>query len=138
MKRAATYVYSLAAWLFVLGVVVQVFLAGLVVVARTTTWEVHTGLGHTLGLPLLLMLLTMYLGKRSARRKRLTWLLFGVYLIQADFVIFLRESFPLASALHPVLALIDFALGWRLARSALPQRRPVGIIGGAAEAVVGD
>lgn len=34
MKRGFVVTYQIAAWLFVIGVVVQVFLAGLVVVAR--------------------------------------------------------------------------------------------------------
>jgi len=50
--------------------------------------------------------------------KRLTWLLFLVYLLQADVLIFLRASAPVLSALHPVLALVDFALGLVLARQA--------------------
>jgi hypothetical protein len=47
--------------------------------------------------------------------KRLTWLLLGVYILQADVLIFMRASAPVLSALHPVLALVDFALGLALA-----------------------
>ena len=42
--------------------------------------------------------------------------LFGVYVLQADIVIFLREQLPLVSAFHPVLALVDFALALTLVR----------------------
>ena len=52
--------------------------------------------------------------------KRLTWLLFGAYFLQADVVIFLRFQAPGIAALHPVLALVDFALGVSLARRAWP------------------
>lgn len=120
MQRIARTAYRLFAWLFVAGVAAQVFLAGLVVVARVADWENHTDLGHGLGIPLLLMLVSMYLGKLPRSSKRLTWLLFGVYVLQADVLIFMRDSLPYASALHPVLALVDFALGWHLARSAVP------------------
>lgn len=120
MERVSRVIYRTAAWLFVVGVLVQVFLAGLVVVARVISWERHVELGHALALPLLLMLVSMYLGRLPRSTKRLTWLLFGVYVFQADFVIFLRDTVPYASALHPVLALIDFALGWQLARSGVP------------------
>ena len=68
--------------------------------------------------PLLFMLVTMYLGRLPDHLKRLTWLLFVVYALQADVVIFLRLQAPLVSALHPVLALFDFALGVLLARRA--------------------
>jgi hypothetical protein len=119
MKRAAVVAYALASSLFVLGVLAQVFLAGLVVVSRVASWESHIGLGHGLGLALLVMLLCAYLGRMPARTKRLTWLLFAVYFIQADVLIFLRQSVPYAAALHPVLALIDFVLGWHLTRQGL-------------------
>lgn len=93
----------------------QTFFAGMAAVARIAGWENHVSLGHSLGLPLLLMLITMYTGQLPRRMKRLTWLLFAVYFVQADIVIFMREDLPLVSAIHPVLALIDFALGWHLA-----------------------
>lgn len=115
MRKVGKWSYTLFSWLFVVGVLAQVFLAGLVVVARTSTWENHVNLGHTLGLPLILMLISMYVGGLPKRRKTLTWLLFAGYLFQADFVIFLRDSVPVASALHPVMALINFALGWEVA-----------------------
>ena len=108
--------YRILTWLFLVGVVLQVFLAGMVVVARQSDWETHIGLGHTLGLPLILMLIHMYVGKASSAVKRTTWILFLVYFIQADVIIFMRQSVPLLSAFHPVLALVEFWLGMRLLR----------------------
>jgi hypothetical protein len=116
--KVARVVYSVFAWLFVAGVAMQVFFAGMTVVANRWAWDNHVGLGHTLALPLLVMLVTMYIGKLPGGMKRLTWLLFGVYVLQADVLIFLRASAPVLSALHPVLALADFALGLALARQA--------------------
>jgi hypothetical protein len=72
--------------LFLVGVVVQVFLAGMVVVALRMGWNNHRGLGHGLTFPLLVMLIT----------------------------IFLQFQVPVISALHPVLALARAA--WPLAR----------------------
>jgi hypothetical protein len=69
------------------------------------------------------MLISMYLGRQPSSIKRLTWLLFGVYVLQADVVIFLRVQAPVISALHPVLALVDFTLGQALARRAWPLAR---------------
>jgi hypothetical protein len=118
MVRISRYIYQVLAWLFVAGVVTQVFLAGMVVVAGQISWESHIGLGHSLGGLLLLMLISMYLGRLPGSMKRLTWVLFGVYVLQADILIFLRVQAPLLSALHPVLALFDFALGLVLTRQA--------------------
>ncbi len=119
MIKAARYTYLVLVWLFLIGVVTQVFLAGMVVVAGLSNWEGHIGLGHTLGLPLIFMLISMYVGRMPSETKRLTWLLFLVYVIQADVVVFMRDSLPMASALHPVIALFDFAIGWVLARRAV-------------------
>jgi len=123
MVKVSRYVYLVGVWLFLVGVVVQVFLAGMVVVAAQMGWNDHIGLGHTLALPLLIMLISMYLGRMPRGVKNLTWLLFGVYVLQADVVIFLRAQAPVVSALHPVLALFDFTLAAVLARRAWPLAR---------------
>jgi hypothetical protein len=125
MVKISRYAYLGASWLFLAGVIAQVFLAGMVVVALRMNWNLHRDTGHTIGLPLLIMLITMYLGRMPVSLKRLTWLLFGVYFLQADVVIFLRAQAPVISALHPVLALFDFAIGWILARRAWPLAREV-------------
>lgn len=125
MVKISRYVYWIIAWLFVVGVVVQVFLAGMVVVAVQLPWDDHITLGHSLAGPLLILLISMYLGRLPGSMKRLTWLLFGVYVLQADVLIFLRQSVPVLSAFHPVLALVDFALGLTLARRALSLVRQV-------------
>lgn len=114
MKLSRT-AYAVLAWIFVAGVLTQVFFAGMTVVANRWGWSNHISLGHGLAAPLVLMLVTMYTGRLPGRMKRLTWLLFGVYVLQADVVIFMRMTAPVVSALHPVLALVDFALGTWLA-----------------------
>ncbi len=125
MEKVSRFVYLFAAWLFVVGVIVQVFLAGMVVVAMQMGWVNHISLGHGLAFPLLVMLISMYFGRLPRSMKWMTWLLFGAYVLQADVVIFLRLQAPLISALHPVLALVDFALGLVLARRAWPLARQV-------------
>lgn len=118
MEKASRIVYLIASSLFLAGVAVQVFLAGMVVVAFQMDWSNHRDLGHTLALPLLVMLVSAYLGHLPRKMKWLTWLLFAVYIIQADVLIFLRASLPIASAFHPVLALADVLLAATLARQA--------------------
>jgi len=87
----------------------------MVVVAGKMGWSSHGDLGHSLGLPLIFMLITAYIGRLPGSMKRLTRLLLGVYILQADVFIFMRDSAPAISALHPVMALIDFALELTLA-----------------------
>lgn len=110
--------YLVFAVLFLIGIIVQVYLVGMTIVARQISWQNHIGLGHGLAAPLLFMLLSAYLGRFPRRIKLLTWLLVGIYVFQADVVIFMRATAPLVSAIHPVLALIDFALAISLVRSA--------------------
>lgn len=123
MIKGTRIVYLIASWLFLVGVLAQVFLAGMVVVAAQMGWNNHISLGHGLGLPLLVMLISAYLGRLPGNMKRLTWLLFVVYILQADVIIFLRGSVPVISAFHPVLALVDFALVLTLALRAWPLAR---------------
>ncbi len=110
MVKISRIIYFIACSLFLIGVALQVFLAGMVVVAMQMGWSNHRDLGHSLVLPLLVMLITAYLGKLPRGMKWLTWLLFVVYIIQADVLIFMRASLPVASAFHPVLALVDCVL----------------------------
>lgn len=116
--KVSRVIYSVFAWLFVVGVATQVFFAGMAVVAHQWSWDNHAGLGHMLALPLLVMLVTAYVGRMPGRMKRLTWLLFAIYVLQADVLIFLRDSVPVLSAFHPVLALADIVLAVALARQA--------------------
>lgn len=111
MINALRMAYLIAAGIFVAGVTAQVFLAGMVVVASQIGWSNHINLGHMLALPLVVMLATAYLGRLPGSLKQLTWLLFAIYILQADVIIFLRDSAPVISAFHLVLALADFGLG---------------------------
>ena len=129
MTKISQFVYLAASSLFLIGVTLQVFLAGMVVVALQGGWANHRDLGHTLGLPLLVMLVTVYLGRFPRKMKWLTWLLLVVYFIQADVLIFMRDSIPFVSAFHPVLALVDFGLAaflvyqaWIVIRAAREER----------------
>lgn len=123
MTSKLNLAYRICAWLFVAGVVAQVTLAGLTVVAAQIDWSIHREFGHIIGLPLYLMVVAMYVGKASSEIKRTTWILLLVFILQTGVTIFLRFSAaPVVylSALHPVLALIDFWLAMRLLRLTKP------------------
>lgn len=116
--KLSRMIYLIAAWAFIVGVILQLFFVGMTVVARQWDWANHGVLGHALGLPVLVMVIAVFTGRLPKSMKWLTLALFGVYVLQADVIIFLRDSAPLVSALHPVLALADFALGLYLVREA--------------------
>ena len=95
--RVSRYAYAAATWLFVLGILAQVFLVGLSLLGRQPAWQSHIGLGHGLGLVALLIVVLAYTGQLPVRLKRLSWLNFVVYILLADVVIFMRDSLPLVA-----------------------------------------
>jgi uncharacterized protein DUF6220 len=113
------YAYTAVAWLFVIGILTQVFLVGLSLLGRQPSWQIHIGLGHTLGILALLLVILAYVGALPYPFKRLTWLTFALYVLLADIVIFMRDSIPVVAALHPVLAITLFAFTTNLALRAL-------------------
>ena len=108
--RFSRYGYATAACLFVVGILTQVFLVGLSLLGRQPSWQTHMGLGHTLSILVLLMIILAYVGRLPRPMKPLTWLSLILYVMLADVVIFMRGSVPLVAALHPVLAVVEFAL----------------------------
>ncbi|GHO65380.1 hypothetical protein KSC_042720 [Ktedonobacter sp. SOSP1-52] len=115
MYKGIRVVYMIDAWLFPAAILVQVFFAGLSLFTRQSYWGAHDPFGHIIGfLPLLLVLLA-YLGRLQPPAKRLAWTLLGVYFIQADLLTLLSSTVPLLGALHPVLALVLFALALTIA-----------------------
>jgi len=116
MNESANRLFRILVWLFLIAIFAQLFLAGMVAVAEELKdWSLHAALGHMLAFILIPLLIIMYVGQASREVKLLTWVLFVVWFVQVYvLVILLRESLPVASALHPVLALIDFWLALRL------------------------
>jgi hypothetical protein len=123
--RLSHYAYAAAAWLFVAGILTQVFLVGLSLLGGQSGWQIHIGLGHGLSILALLMTVFAYTGRMPHPMKLFTWLSLVLYGLLADVVVFLRGSFPLVAALHPVLAVLLFGIAgflamraWRLVREA--------------------
>lgn len=111
--------FAAAAWLYLAGVVVQVFLAG-AGLFRLTDWTAHTQLGWGLGsAPLLLVALSL-LARPGRGTILLTAALSLAAMIQPELAAARHEA-PVIAALHPVNALLVFWLTWRVARrSAVP------------------
>src|SRR6266702_1026284 len=84
MVKWTRILYLSAAWLFPAAILIQVFLVGLSLFTGQAYWSTHRDVGHSLAvLPLLLVILA-YLGRLPRSEKLLIWLLFGVYLVQAE------------------------------------------------------
>ena|SRR5260370_11464044 len=110
MVKWTRRLYSFAAWLFPVAILIQVFFVGLSLFTGQVYWSTHRDFGHSLAvLPLLLVGLS-YLGRLPRTEKLLAWLLFGTYLVQAEVFAAIRSAVPILAAFHPVLALVLFAL----------------------------
>lgn len=119
--RGWRFAFAAAAWLYLAGIVVQVFLAG-AGLFELTDWRLHTEVGWGLSsAPLLLLLLAF-----PARLERRTlWLTLGLTVaafLQPELAA-ARKSAPVAAAFHPVNALFVFWLAWLVARQAVEHLR---------------
>ena len=116
MVRGARYVYVGLAWLFVAGLVVQVFFAGMGIF-RASDFEPHVNLGWILHLVPLLILAAAAVGR--AGRRRILWAAaLAVTVFVLPIVVLSRADAPALAALHPVLAVISFWLAVVVARDA--------------------
>jgi hypothetical protein len=105
-------VHAAAAALFVVAIVVQVFLAGaaLANLGGSGNFESHIEFGYTwVGLAALALLLTALAARRPRRDVLITLGILVLYIVQTALPN-ARTSAPWIAALHPVNALVLFAL----------------------------
>jgi len=110
--------FAVVAWLFLIGIVVQVFLAGVgLFVPGANPFQYHVALGWLLHLGPLLVLLMAGLAGAGRRTVWLSVALLVLVGIQ-PFLPSMRQDVPFAAALHPVNALAIFWLSLTIARRA--------------------
>lgn len=109
MVTGARMAYVALAWLFVVGVVVQVLFIGLTLFVDKQNVELHRTLGWILHLWPVLILIAAAVG-RVGRRQVLTALALAIVTFTVPILATLRESSPVIAALHPVGAILTFAL----------------------------
>jgi hypothetical protein len=112
--------YQIVAWLFPVAILFQVFLVGLSLFTTQPYWDAHIGFGHSIIFLPALQVLLAYLRQISPPARLLTWLSLGITLIQTEVFAMIRTAVPALAALHPVLALVLFALALTIAWRALP------------------
>lgn len=123
--------HLVVAWAFVVGVVVQVFLAGLGVFDSPATFRVHAGWGFMLEILPLILLVFAAVGKLGRRQVLYAAALLGMFMLQSVFV-GLRADLPMIAALHPLngfaILLVGIAMArdaWIARRSGEPSRSPI-------------
>jgi hypothetical protein len=110
--------YLIVAWLFPVAILIQVLFVGLSLFTGQAFWDLHSTFGHLIVLVPLLLVCLSYLGRLPSPAKRPAWLVLGITLIQTEVFAALRTAVPTLAALHPVLALVLFALALLIARRA--------------------
>jgi hypothetical protein len=104
--------HAAAAALFVVAIIVQVFLAGaaLANLGGSGNFSTHIEFGYTwVGLAALALLLTALAARRPRRDVLITFGILVLYIVQTALPN-ARTSAPWVAALHPVNALVLFAL----------------------------
>lgn len=119
MRNRLALAYAAFATLFLLAVLGQALLAGLALFWRDSLWDLHAGLGHFAPVFPMAMLLLALIGRMPAMLRPYTGLLFVGVIIQTEVFAGLRTVSGLASAYHPVLAVLLFWGGTVLARRGL-------------------
>jgi hypothetical protein len=118
MTRAARWAYVILAWAFLLGLAAQVFVAGLGLFAGSENWETHVGLGWTIHLLPILVLLAAWLSRAGRRHWQWALALAAVVFVIPILALF-RDGMPALAALHPVGAMVAAWLGIVVARQSL-------------------
>jgi hypothetical protein len=116
--RVSRLLYLILAWLFIAGMVLQVFFIGLGLFGDATFRATHSGFGWLLHLWPLLTLLFAALSRAGSRHWQ--WALaLAVVVFLVPIFVSLRQTMPVLAALHPVSAVLAFAIAAVVAFNAL-------------------
>lgn len=100
--------YVLSAGAFVVGVLIQVYLAGMAVFVDPTYWGLHTTFVHILELIPAIMLVLAFIGGFPREMKLIPVGLFMLIIVQ--YATAIAFSGTVVAALHPVNALVMFGI----------------------------
>jgi heme A synthase len=111
--------HAAAALLWVGAIVVQVFLAGQAIanLGGSGDFSAHTGFGYTIGIVQLVVVLTAVLARMPRRDIGISVGILGLYIVQTILPV-MKDSSPVIAALHPLNAMILFAVSIWYARHA--------------------
>lgn len=126
MVSGARWLFLVLVWIYLAGILYQVFLAGSALFGPDRSFETHIGLGYLLHLVPILLIVVALIARVGQPLIRWTLALLVVQFIQ-PLLPMARGDLPWVAALHPVLALVVFWLGitvgvgaWRLVRQPAP------------------
>ena len=120
------WTYVVYAWLILVAVIAQFFLAGLGVFAGASNFQLHAAFGYTLFFIMVIGLLPAFAARLPWRTIGLTALLPVLVVLQSVLITAWHSGLPVVAALHPVNGLAIFGLAGFLAlrsRRYLPARK---------------
>jgi hypothetical protein len=121
MRSGVTTAYHGLALLIAVGVVVQVFLAGLGIFGAES-FDAHEGFGWVLHTAAIVLFLLALLGPRTRRTLGLAFGLLVLLTVQI-MLVGARDDTPWLAALHPVLALFVLGLALYIGMPLVSRRR---------------
>jgi len=121
MRSGATTAYAAIAILIAVGVIVQVFLAGLGVFGAES-FDAHEGFGWMLHTAAIVVFLLALLGPRTGRAIGVSFGLLVLMTIQI-MLVNARDDTPYLAALHPTLALFVLGLALLIGMPLVSRRR---------------
>jgi hypothetical protein len=121
MRSGVTTAYHGLALLIAVGVVVQVFLAGLGIFGAES-FDAHEGFGWALHTTAIVLFLLALLGPRTGRTIGLAFGLLVLMTVQI-MLVGARDDMPWLAALHPVLALFVLGLALHIGMPLVSRRR---------------
>jgi Family of unknown function (DUF6220) len=117
MVRGARYAYLGLAWLFLAGVVLQVFFIGLALFVGSENFALHRDFGYILQLVPILVLVAALVARAGRTRILQAVSLVAVIVVFPTLPLF-RDSVPVIAAFHPIGALLGFWIGIVVVRGA--------------------
>ena len=131
-QRIARPIHLAVAWLLVIGLLVQVFLAGMGVFSSATEFATHRDVGYTLTLLPVVLIVTALVGGFGRWHAIAAAVMFAQFILQSILVL-QRDSMPAIAALHPVNGFVilliavwvarDAWRAWQLSRESSPPER---------------
>lgn len=116
-QRVARPIHLIVAWLYVIGLLVQVFLAGMGVFSGATAFATHRDFGYLLTVLPVVLVVTALVGRFGRWHVIAATVMFVQFILQSVLIIG-RDSMPEIAALHPVNGFLILLIAVWLARDA--------------------
>lgn len=100
-------IFKWLAWIFAIGIVVQVLIAGMALFEDAKHWTGHSSFAEYISIIPVLMLVTVFIGRLPAALRAQTGMLIGMIILIALSAMF-RSDIGWLASLHPVIALLLF------------------------------